>query len=1100
MDKLFGIPMTNIMWVLVGLFAISVAGVAAIWLCNRIMFRMGLRNIPRRRAQSALVVLGLMLATLIITAAVTTGDTLDYSITSLTYDNLQRTDLTLNFQGDGSGGGDADAGGQIYADQRFVTGLEVIFQDDADIEGFMPFLFEQVPALNSRTRLSEPSVFLSGIDRQALSRFGGLRRADGGRADLGALGENQVLINESAAEKLEARTGDVITVFAQGVPWELQVVGVVKDERASGVLTFGEGAVPGIAALLPTVQRLTGHVGQINSVSVVLKGDERSSVKRSDAAAERLDDFLTSDTGKLMLGLGDLGVQVEKNKQDAVKEAELWGNVFTTFFLVLGLFSIAAGVLLIFMIFVMLAAERKTEMGMARAVGAKRMHLVQSFVAEGMAYNVMAGAVGAALGVGAAFGLVVGGARLVAGEELSFFKPYVTPRSLVISYCLGVVLTFITVVISSLRISQLNIVAAIRGVDDDRRREGRRRTRWLWVALGIPALIVPPLGLWLLLRKGFGLPWTWILGPAGIVLSAALMWLGHSIDKLFPFALGISLLPLCVAGLARYYHAPSRPTWSAVGGLLAIYWLMPGDWHERLFGKLDGNVEMFVLSGIMIVTGFTLLIVFNARLLTALFEGMGGAGHAFHVPLLLVGGTLAAAALGWAIGDAGDGLGQLCYLLAALLAIAALLSFVAARFPRLGPALKMGVAYPLASRSRTGMTIAMFSLIVFSLTVMSVLNANFGALFASDEARGGWDVVADTNRNNPVDDLRAALREEGSFDPAQIMDIGRTTGWRGVQEVRQAGRDDDWKQYLVRAGDDAFFAASRTTIDIRARGYGSDREIFAAVRTQPSLAVIDAMAISSSGFGGGGGWTVHGVKSTDTEFEPFDVEIRDPLTGKVGKVTVIGVLSQKLSEDLMSGIYTNERTFAEVFGTPEYRRHYLRLTPGADADAAAKGIKAALVTQGVQAYGIEKQIDEGQEMERGFNRIFQAFMGLGLFVGIAALGVIAFRSVVERRQQIGMLRAIGYQRGTVALTFLLEASFVALMGILSGVVGAAILSRNLLSSEEFTSTSRAGFSFFIPWTEVITFVVIAYVFSLLLTWWPSRGAARVPIAEALRYE
>ena len=74
----------------------------------------------------------------------------------------------------------------------------------------------------------------------------------------------------------------------------------------------------------------------------------------------------------------------------------------------LGLFSIAAGVMLIFMIFVMLATERKAEMGMARAVGAQRSNLVQSFVSEGMAYNLLAGAVGAALGVAAAVGLVVG--------------------------------------------------------------------------------------------------------------------------------------------------------------------------------------------------------------------------------------------------------------------------------------------------------------------------------------------------------------------------------------------------------------------------------------------------------------------------------------------------------------------------------------------------------------------------------------------------------------------------------------------------------------------------------------------------------------------
>ena len=53
-------------------------------------------------------------------------------------------------------------------------------------------------------------------------------------------------------------------------------------------------------------------------------------------------------------------------------------------------------------------------------------------------------------------------------------------------------------------------------------------------------------------------------------------------------------------------------------------------------------------------------------------------------------------------------------------------------------------------------------------------------------------------------------------------------------------------------------------------------------------------------------------------------------------------------------------------------------------------------------------------------------MGLGLVVGVAAVGVIAFRTVVERRQQIGMLRAIGYKRSTVALSFMMESSFVTL--------------------------------------------------------------------------
>ncbi len=61
-----------------------------------------------------------------------------------------------------------------------------------------------------------------------------------------------------------------------------------------------------------------------------------------------------------------------------------------------GLFSIAAGILLIVLIFAMLAAERRAEMGMARAVGTQRRQLIQQFVAEGTGYALLAGLVGAA--------------------------------------------------------------------------------------------------------------------------------------------------------------------------------------------------------------------------------------------------------------------------------------------------------------------------------------------------------------------------------------------------------------------------------------------------------------------------------------------------------------------------------------------------------------------------------------------------------------------------------------------------------------------------------------------------------------------------------
>jgi len=123
-------------------------------------------------------------------------------------------------------------------------------------------------------------------------------------------------------------------------------------------------------------------------------------------------------------------------------------------------------------------------------------------------------------------------------------------------------------------------------------------------------------------------------------------------------------------------------------------------------------------------------------------------------------------------------------------------------------------------------------------------------------------------------------------------------------------------------------------------------------------------------------------------------------------------------------------------------------------------------------------------------------MGLGLFVGIAAVAVIAARTVVERRQQIGMLRAVGYRRGQIALSFALETSFIALFGIAAGVITASILSYNLFTSSTFGDTSSASFS--LPWAQIIIFAGVGYLASLLRTYVPSRKAAAVPIAEALR--
>jgi putative ABC transport system permease protein len=173
------------------------------------------------------------------------------------------------------------------------------------------------------------------------------------------------------------------------------------------------------------------------------------------------------------------------------------------------------------------------------------------------------------------------------------------------------------------------------------------------------------------------------------------------------------------------------------------------------------------------------------------------------------------------------------------------------------------------------------------------------------------------------------------------------------------------------------------------------------------------------------------------------------------------------------------------------------LTDPSDSKNVAESIEASLLTNGVQADSIRDQLKDDQKQGTSFLYIIEGFMGLGLIVGIAAVGVIAFRSVVERRQQIGVLRALGYQRSMVSLSFMIETAFIVGMGVISGTTLGVILARNLFASDDVT-TSHIAFT--VPWALISLILSLTIVAALVMTWVPARQAARIAPAEALRYE
>ena len=153
----------------------------------------------------------------------------------------------------------------------------------------------------------------------------------------------------------------------------------------------------------------------------------------------------------------------------------------------------------------------------------------------------------------------------------------------------------------------------------------------------------------------------------------------------------------------------------------------------------------------------------------------------------------------------------------------------------------------------------------------------------------------------------------------------------------------------------------------------------------------------------------------------------------------------------------------------------------------------------MEAVLLSEALDDLVAVNNMFNYLIQGFIGLGLVVGVAALGVVSARTVVERRQEIGVMRAIGFEQGRVQLGFLIESSMVAVSGIVVGTILGLILAYNIIDDSS-RQASWASIEFAVPWLNLAIIYVVVLVAALVTAYLPARQASRVYPAQALRYE
>ena len=1110
MDSIFSFSAGNLLKPLILAALAGAAMVLLLGIRSPYLARIGLRSLWRRRIRTLLIVVGLMLSTTFVASALAVDDTITLAVKTVAVFNLGRIDEDVY--------GGAGQLGLFSTD--FGTLLHEQLGHDPEIAGMAPALVvPNVLVADESARQVRGGVTALALTSDHAGPLGSLRTQDGTSVGAKTLssGSNWAYLNPSLAQLLGGGSGD--TLYLYGALWPGQRYAF----HVRGIVTGGPlGDAPALVLPMSTLQQIVHAEGEINHIYIANSGNGLSGVHLSDTVATDIE--YTVDFQLRVAEVKQQGVQFSLQAQD------IFGRILTLF----TLFSLSIGLLLIFLIFVLLAAERRSELGMARALGMRRSRIVWMLLFEGGVYDAIAAAVGllAGLGLGVLIVALVSPTITRIGFPLTFS---IQPSSMIVAFCLGLLFTLLTIWVAAWTVSRMTIAAALRDLPEppgpDTSLLQLVRTAWTacgraaedpgGAALALGLLVVGlvtrgliPLLVGYLFLRAAALRYDLLLLSLGVscIVVGVVLFLRSSALSCLAFFLrsrDLESAPRLARIMTRASLLADRLSAVVIGGGLALYWSLPFDVLESLgLPRFQGGIQTFFVAGIMMVFGTVFALAPN-------------------LDILLAPGR-----------------------------------FLATRVGRRRHVGRIALAYPSHHRFRTGIGLSLFSLVCFTMVVMACIAASTTRDFDNLPAQAAGYDVAGQPLFAPVGGINQLERRiSGTQAGNDIAQISSATPLPlGI--IQPASRNARWSLYPADAIQGAFLHGVGLPLIARAQGFTSDTAVWSAVRDHPGDVVVDAGALSSRDAGElgiqppppvsaseflgppiasglPGLSSLESIAAQDTAAAPTQVTdslpgpsalaldpetlrevvlrlrgivigqgtiaptsiwVSDVRGGVATRLSIIGIVNNPGGQ--VYGLMGSPATFAPTEkGLPAFGNeyYYFKVKPGANSQQVAFALGSDLLNFGFETTVLADVLLDVNGTRVFISRVLVGLVGLTLLVGMAALAVTGSRSVVERRQQIGMLRALGFRRLHVQTIFLLESLLTGVVGMVIGLILGVILCRNVFAVNFFASY-QSGLSLVIPWPELIAICCAALVASAIAALLPAIQAGLVTPADALRYE